>query len=363
MQYTIVILASILLLLLLVQAEDNFCSGDFKPNDDICEKFEFDDTTDEEKCGAKDDDEDEEPDEHDGIGLSNCTTFYDISDLPNQSIDNHTTKMAQLITNVFENGVTSIGYGYIEDIGDCRGYTSGYIGFTSGTNDAYSVVLQYLKKRPKSPLKKSLKELKRLSQYNFGDPRRADISKLKKSGYAKAWKNAACTDKAFVQTQLDIGHSMYLKPALKYAASVGVHSNLGKALFYDTIIQHGWQYTEPQINLPRILQLTGEKKKGESEKEYLTRFLTTRRQLACCSPSSAWNDSASREADLQKLVDDWEKNKDLKNSVRLEAMGVTVTGSEDLATDTENCGNQKPKGDAQPRDLPLPDICPNPLMS
>ena len=44
-------------------------------------------------------------------------------------------------------------------------------------------------------------------------------------------------------------------------------------------------------------------------------------------------------------------------------MGVTVTGSEDLATDTENCGNQKPKGDAQPRDLPLPDICPNPLMS
>ena len=109
---------------------------------------------------------------------------------------------------------------------------SGYIGFTTGTNDAYMVVLQYLKRRPKSPLKKSLSELKRLSQYSFSDPRRASIKKLKSTGYEKAWKNAACTDAAFVQTQLDIGHSMYLKPALKYAASVGVHSNLGKAIFY-----------------------------------------------------------------------------------------------------------------------------------
>ncbi|KAI9492196.1 lysozyme-like domain-containing protein [Zychaea mexicana] len=272
--------------------------------------------------------------------------------------------MAQLITNVFENGVTSIGYAYIEDIGDCRGYTSGYIGFTSGTNDAYTVVLQYLKKNSKSPLKKSLKELKRLSQYDFSDPRRADISKLKKAGYAKAWKNAACTDAAFVQTQLDIGHAMYLKPALKYAASVGVHSNLGMALFYDTIVQHGWQYTEPQINLPRILHLTGKKRSSESEKQYLTRFLTTRRQLACCSPSSVWNDSASRMSDLQKLVDDWERNKDLKESVHLESFDVTVKGTEGLTSDKENCGSSKKlKGKAQPKDLPIPDTCPNPLMS
>ena len=27
--------------------------------------------------------------------------FYDISDLPDQKIDDHTTKMAQLITNVY----------------------------------------------------------------------------------------------------------------------------------------------------------------------------------------------------------------------------------------------------------------------
>lgn len=91
---------------------------------------------------------------------------------------------------------------------------------------------QYLKHNPKSKLRKSLKELKRLSQLDFGDSGRADTSKLDKHGYMKAWQHAACYDARFIQTQLDVGHAMYLKPAMKYAASVGVHSNLGKAFFY-----------------------------------------------------------------------------------------------------------------------------------
>ena len=114
--------------------------------------------------------------------------------------------------------------------------SSGYIGFTTGTNDAYTVVKEYLKRNPKSKLRKSLKELKRLSQLDFGDSGRADTSKLDKHGYMKAWQHAACYDARFIQTQLDVGHAMYLKPAMKYAASVGVHSNLGKAFFYGTCV-------------------------------------------------------------------------------------------------------------------------------
>lgn len=111
-------------------------------------------------------------------------------------------------------------------------------------------------------MKKYLNELKRLSSFLFGDPQRDDTKNL--NGFPNAWKKAACEDPVFVQTQLDVGQSMYLKPALKYAASVGVKSNLGKAIFYgkcrfvvnsnevwiadalcmihvDTIVQHGWQ--------------------------------------------------------------------------------------------------------------------------
>lgn len=207
------------------------------------------------------------------------------------------------------------------------------------------VVTQYLKRQPKSKLKNYLPELKRLSELPFGDAGRDDTCGLK--GYAKAWKKAACEDGDFIQTQLDVGHAMYMKPALKYAASVGIKSNLGKALIYGKhqIIgcivtakpskcmcftdpkpfvcryhyptwlagkfrlngfffhnqyefAHGketdfpfhttQQYVEPDINLPRILELTGPMGANETEKEYLTRFLTTRRQLVCCYPGDVW---------------------------------------------------------------------------
>lgn len=79
-------------------------------------------------------------------------------------------------------------------------------------------------------------ELTRLSKLKFCDTKRNDTSKL--ASYPKDWAHAACTDPAFVQTQLDVGQAMYLKPALKYAASVGVKSNLGKAIFYGRFRQN-----------------------------------------------------------------------------------------------------------------------------
>ncbi|KAI8343684.1 lysozyme-like domain-containing protein, partial [Chlamydoabsidia padenii] len=137
----------------------------------------------------------------------------------------------------FENGNTEMGYAAANDIGDCRGFTCGYIGFTTGTNDAYAVVREYAKrkqhskrKQQRNPFKQYMDALETLSSYEFDDPRRADTSGLK--NFDKVWKRTACEDPVFIQTQLDVGHAMYLKPALKYAASVNVKSNLGKALFY-----------------------------------------------------------------------------------------------------------------------------------
>lgn len=94
-------------------------------------------------------------------------------------------------------------------------------------------------------------------------------------------------------------------PSARYAAQSGVHSPLGQAIFYgkncykqeiigsieqlniyflDTIIQHGFQYVEPDINIVRVLVLTGPREANESEQAFLTRFLTTRRELQCCYP-------------------------------------------------------------------------------
>ncbi|KAI8979083.1 lysozyme-like domain-containing protein, partial [Mycotypha africana] len=212
---------------------------------------------------------------------------------------------------------------------------SGYIGFTTGTNDAYAVVKEYVRRQPFAPLAYYLSALERLTTYGFGDPQRDDTSQLPQ--FPEAWRNAACSDPVFIQTQLDVGEAMYLQPALRYAASAGVTSNLGKAIFYDTIVQHGWQYVEPYINLPRLLALTGPKRAGESEKDYLTRFLTTRRQLVCCYPGGVWNDSADRMQDWQTVVNQWEQTQDLRNRVVLPIYGASVTGNEDIHVDSQRC--------------------------
>jgi len=277
--------------------------------------------------------------------------------------------MAQLITNVFENGIgpdgkTELGYAYVQALGDGRGYTSGYAGFTTGTNDAYAVVKEYTVRNPKNKLAKYLPELARLSALPFCDPGRNDTSGLGR--YYHDWTTASCRDPLFVRVQLDVGQSMYLRPSVRFAALNGIKSNLGKAIFYDTIIEHGWQYVEPLINIWRLLELTGPRHSGETEQSFLSRFLHTRRQMLCCFPDNVWPPSADRISDLQNLLAHWSTNKDLAHPVHLVAYGYTVTGKEQLVYDTAECPTQAnptqttvPKGWALPTSitLPIPDKC------
>ncbi|RUP48309.1 hypothetical protein BC936DRAFT_144725 [Jimgerdemannia flammicorona] len=161
------------------------------------------------------------------------------------------------------------------------------------------------------------------------------------SGYCGAWQTEAChSDSAFRNLEIAFATDMYLIPSTRFAALVGITTNLGKAIFYDTIIQHGWRYVEPKINIWRIINLTGAMLANESEATYLTRFLTTRRQLQCCYPDNVWPFSADRSSDLMSLVNDWTANKDLANPVFLAKAAVTVTGNEDTSSDKTNCNGK-----------------------
>lgn len=74
------------------------------------------------------------------------------------------------------------------------------------------------------------------------------------------------------------------------------------------------------------------------------------------------NESSDRMSDLQNLVDDWEKNKDLENPVHLQIYGATIKGTEDMSYDSDKC-SKPPSTKATAKDLPVPDTCPNPLLS
>lgn len=61
-------------LLLLAAASDKYCSGEYSHGGDHCKKFEFDSTTDEEKCGSSSGSKHGDNSVN-GIKLSNCTTY------------------------------------------------------------------------------------------------------------------------------------------------------------------------------------------------------------------------------------------------------------------------------------------------
>ncbi|KAI8356681.1 lysozyme-like domain-containing protein [Blakeslea trispora] len=301
-----------------------YCQNDFEATDAICSKFTFitNNTSANDGC----------------VSPKNGTTFYSLTGLPKISkIDDNTIKIASMITNVFEDGTPNFSYAYCENIKDSRGFTAGYAGFTTATGDAEIVIQKYALKSPINLLLPYLPRIKQIGLLPHCD-RQSRGTVLGLFNYCAAWKHEACrSNSKFAKMQIDWVYKNYMLPSTRYAAQNGVTSPLGRAIFYDTIIQHGYQYVEPDINIVRIITLTGPRLDTESEKEYLTRFLTTRRQLQCCYPDDVWPESASRSKDLQNLVDEYDRYKDLQAPIELKEFGVNVTGKSNLHRDEKHC--------------------------
>ncbi|GAA5808245.1 hypothetical protein MFLAVUS_001633 [Mucor flavus] len=307
------------------QSEDTYkaCHNNFEIGPNICAKFNFISSEEAVKKGC--------------VTPTNGTTFYDLSDLPQAHIQPNTATMASLITNVFEDGDVHFAFASCNDIRDMRGFTSGYAGFTTGTGDSESLIESFTSFRPNNKLAPFLSNIHEISQLPHCDRRsRGGTSKLK--GYCEAWRQEACDkNSGFSQLQKDWVFKNYMIPSARYAAQSGIYSPLGQAIFYDVIIQHGFQYVEPDINIVRVLTLTGPRAPEETEQSFLKRFLTTRRELQCCYPDNVWPASATRSEDFLSLVENFEYNKNLDVPIKLNNFERTVTGHEDFNKDIKRC--------------------------
>ncbi|MEC0251175.1 chitosanase, partial [Bacillus halotolerans] len=172
---------------------------------------------------------------------------------------------------IFENGTTEIQYGYVEPLGDGRGYTCGRAGFTTATGDALEVVEVYTKAVPNNKLKKYLPELRRLAEEESDD-----ISNLK--GFASAWRSLG-NDKDFRAAQDKVNDRLYYQPAMKRSENAGLKTALAKAVMYDTVIQHG-DGDDPDSFYALIKRTNkkagGSPKDGIDEKKWLNKFLDVR---------------------------------------------------------------------------------------
>ncbi|ORX94322.1 lysozyme-like protein [Basidiobolus meristosporus CBS 931.73] len=239
-----------------------------------------------------------------------------------EDLDYVKRQKARFMVNVFEYGSTNIGYSSCENLQDGRGYTCGSVGFTTGTDDAYYVVEEYHKLRPGNYLDKYRKELQRLSNLSYGSGGKGSIKNLR--GFPQDWKKASCEDASFREIQDRVADDMYYKPALKIAQQVGIRSELGKAIFYDTAVQHGWE-EDDGIGLPTLLRMTGSME-NKCEEDYLEEFVHNRWQMLCCTEDEVWPESADRTSDLMDLIK--QGDFELNGTIKLNAYSQSITGHE-----------------------------------
>jgi chitosanase len=160
-------------------------------------------------------------------------------------------------------------FGYIEDIGDGRGYTAGLIGFCSGTGDMLQLVRSYVAAEPTDPLASFLPALSRVngsdSHAGLGHP------------FVAAWRRAA-KDPVFRRLQLRELDRVYFDPAVSRAKADGL-GTLGQFIYYDAIVMHGPGQSADSFGgiRRRAIHLSPTPAEGGSQVAYLETFLDVRR--------------------------------------------------------------------------------------
>ena len=198
-------------------------------------------------------------------------------------------RRAMQMTSYFENSTIIYQYDYIENIQDGRGYTVGRIGFTSRTGDLKDLMHLYCdNEKASDPICGFRKTLDKLALNNSGDTSELGIP------FVKAWKDSANT-LSMQKAQDQAVENWYFRPAESLAENFCIDSALGKAIIYDTGIQHGIP------GLLVLLQRTNKQIKscsGSSESDWLIKFLSVRR-AELLNPEDhasqeAWSQSVGR---------------------------------------------------------------------
>ncbi|MFG2654167.1 chitosanase [Streptomyces sp. NPDC048425] len=159
-------------------------------------------------------------------------------------------------------------YGYIEDIGDGRGYTAGIIGFCSGTGDMLDLVELHTQRKPGNVLAKYLPALREVDGTDSHDGLDPD--------YSRDWEKAA-QDSAFQQAQNDERDRVYFNPAVAQGKADGI-GTLGQFAYYDAIVMHGdgGDATSFRNIRKRALAQAKPPAQGGDEVAYLNAFLDAR---------------------------------------------------------------------------------------
>ncbi len=201
------------------------------------------------------------------------------------------------ISNVFEVGKPEPAYDYVERLNDGRGYTVTNYGFCTSTGEVSSLIRLYVAVEPETPLKHFLALMPPAGQGggSLGD-------------FPAAWRNEISTSDRLAAVCDEEADRLFFDPAMAAAGKAGVHTPVGKLIFYDTWLQHGAGDDPNSFNAiyARARQIASDREPCP-ESEFLRAFLTIRKAvlLDAAEPStrSVWRQSAPRVDALLNLLD------------------------------------------------------------
>ncbi len=204
-------------------------------------------------------------------------------------------------------------YGYIEDIGDGRGYTGGIIGFCSGTSDMLALVEYYTAQEPGNGLAKYLPALRAVD----GTDSHTGLG----SAFTTAWKTAA-KDSVFQAAQNEERDRVYFNPAVRQAKADGLRA-LGQFAYYDAIVMHGPGDDGTSFGGIRKTAMSHAKTpaQGGNEVTYLNAFLDARKAAML---TEAAHDDTSR-VDTEQRVFLQAGNLDLRPPLNWKTYGDSYT--------------------------------------
>lgn len=184
-------------------------------------------------------------------------------------------------------------FGYIEDIGDGRGYTAGIIGFCSGTGDMLELVEFYAETAPGNVLAPYLDALRAV---NGSDSHQG------LDGFPEAWRQAA-DDPGFQRAQEAERDRVYFDPAVGQAKDDGLGA-LGQFAYYDAIVMHGPGDQWPSFGGIRqaALDRTAPPAQGGDETAYLNAFLDAR--VSAMREEDAHSDTSRVDTAQRVFLDD-----------------------------------------------------------
>ncbi|MFR9728834.1 chitosanase [Saccharopolyspora sp. MS10] len=201
-------------------------------------------------------------------------------------------------------------FGYIEDIGDGRGYTAGIIGFCSGTGDMLELVEAYTRSEPDNPLAEylpALREVDGTDSHEGLDP-----------GFTDAWARAA-EDPGFQAAQEAERDRVYFGPAVDRGKADGLGA-LGQFAYYDAMVMHGPGESWPSFGgiRARALERAAPPSGGGDETAFLHAFLDVR--VEAMREEEAHSDTSRVDTAQRRFLD--EGNLALTPPLRWEVYGT-----------------------------------------